>query len=184
MLEVDSMENPMDPGRSRAFAGRRVAITGASGSLGLALLRAFHGCGASLVALTTRVEPLELSTSDGTPIALEQVTWSCGHEADLRELFSHIDILVINHWVNVHGDRSATGLERHRVHWLSGDHEIGSIPGCWNHLVAVQDPAKAVGSTLLHWTLGGPWFREQRTMGEGLAAEWFAARDDAFRLWD
>ena len=38
MLEVDSMENPMDPGRSRAFAGRRVAITGASGSLGLALL--------------------------------------------------------------------------------------------------------------------------------------------------
>jgi NAD(P)-dependent dehydrogenase (short-subunit alcohol dehydrogenase family) len=112
MLGADSMENPMDPGRSRAFAGRRVAITGASGSLGLALLRAFHGCGASLVALTTRVEPLELSTSDGTPIALEQVTWSCGHEAELRELFSQIDILVINHGVNVHGDRSATALER------------------------------------------------------------------------
>jgi hypothetical protein len=51
-------------------------------------------------------------------------------------------------------------------------------------LVAVQDPAKAEESPLLHWTLGGPWFREQRTMGEGLAAEWFAARDDAFRLWD
>jgi hypothetical protein len=37
---------------------------------------------------------------------------------------------------------------------------------------------------LLHWTLGGPWFREQRTMGEVLAAEWFAARDEAFRLWE
>ena len=61
---------PMDPGGSGAFAGRRVAITGASGSLGLALLRAFHGCGATLVALTTRVEPLELTTSDGNPIAL------------------------------------------------------------------------------------------------------------------
>ena len=78
----------------------------------------------------------------------------------------------------------ATGLELHRFHWLAGDHEIGEIPGGWNHLVAVQDPAKAEESPLLHWTLGGPWFREQRTMGEGLAAEWFAARDDAFRLWD
>jgi hypothetical protein len=40
------------------------------------------------------------------------------------------------------------------------------------------------GPTLLHWTLGGPWFREQRTMGGPLAAEWFSARDDALKLWD
>jgi hypothetical protein len=37
---------------------------------------------------------------------------------------------------------------------------------------------------LLHWTLGGPWFREQRSMGGPLAAEWFGARDDAMGLWD
>jgi hypothetical protein len=37
---------------------------------------------------------------------------------------------------------------------------------------------------LLHWTLGGPWFREQRTMGGKLAAEWFAARNEAVKLWD
>jgi hypothetical protein len=37
---------------------------------------------------------------------------------------------------------------------------------------------------MLHWTLGGPWFREQRTMGGRLAAEWFGARDDAMKLWD
>ena len=112
MLGADSMETPMDPGCSRAFSGRRIAITGASGSLGLELLRAFHGCGASLVALTTRVEPLELTTSDGNPIALEQVTWSCGHEAELSELFCRIDILVINHGINVHGDRSPAALDR------------------------------------------------------------------------
>jgi NAD(P)-dependent dehydrogenase (short-subunit alcohol dehydrogenase family) len=103
---------PMDPGGSGAFAGRRVAITGASGSLGMELLRSFHGCGASLVALTTRAEPLELRTADGDPIALEQVTWSCGLESELSELFSRIDILVINHGINVHGDRSAAALER------------------------------------------------------------------------
>lgn len=106
------MGSPMDPRRSRAFAGRRVAITGASGSLGLELLRCFHGCGASLVALTTRAEPLELRTPAGDPIALEQVSWSCGHESELSELFRQIDILVINHGINFHGDRSAAALER------------------------------------------------------------------------
>ena len=79
---------------------------------------------------------------------------------------------------------TASGLDLHRFHWLIGDHEIGSIQGGWNHLVDVQDPALALDSPLLHWTLGGPWFREQRTMGGPLAAEWFAARDDAFRLYD
>jgi len=82
---------------------------------------------------------------------------------------------------------TATGLELHRFHWLAGDEEIGALPNRWNHLVDVQPaPGKEEtdGPTLLHWTLGGPWFREQRTMGGGLAAEWFSARDDAFRLWD
>lgn len=78
---------------------------------------------------------------------------------------------------------TATGLELHRFHWLKGDHEIGSLPEAWNHLVAVQPVAKASAASLLHWTLGGPWFRDQRTMGGELAAEWFAARDDATRLW-
>ena len=79
---------------------------------------------------------------------------------------------------------TATGLELHRFHWLAGDHEIGAVPEGWNHLVAVQDPAKAEGAPLLHWTLGGPWFKAQRTMGGALAAEWFSSRDEAFRLFE
>jgi len=83
---------------------------------------------------------------------------------------------------------TATGLELHRFHWLAGDDEIGALPDRWNHLVDVQPAPQAAaadgGPTLLHWTLGGPWFREQRTMGGGLAAEWFSARDEALRLWD
>jgi hypothetical protein len=84
---------------------------------------------------------------------------------------------------------TASGLELHRFHWLGDDALIGALPpGRWNHLVDVQPaPAAGVaegGPALLHWTLGGPWFREQRTMGGVLAAEWFGARDDAFRLWD
>ena len=79
---------------------------------------------------------------------------------------------------------TATGLELHRFHWLAGDHEIGAVPEGWNHLVAVQDPAKAEDAPLLHWTLGGPWFKAQRTMGAALAAEWFVSRDEAFRLFE
>ncbi len=79
---------------------------------------------------------------------------------------------------------TATGLELHRFNWLAGDHEIGTLHEGWNHLVGVQDPAKAEGASLLHWTLGGPWFKAQRTMGGALAAEWFAARDDAFRFFE
>lgn len=80
---------------------------------------------------------------------------------------------------------SASGLELHRFNWLKDESEIGALSmERWNHLVDVQDPQLAEHSALLHWTLGGPWFREQRTMGGPLAAEWFSARDDAMRLWD
>ena len=79
---------------------------------------------------------------------------------------------------------TATGLELHRFHWLAGDHEIGAVPEGWNHLVAVQEATKAEEAPLLHWTLGGPWFQAQRTMGGALAAEWFVARDQAFRLFE
>ncbi|MCP9885694.1 hypothetical protein KBY97_11250 [Synechococcus sp. ATX 2A4] len=83
---------------------------------------------------------------------------------------------------------TASGLDLHRFHWLAGDHEIGALPDRWNHLVDVQAPPQLApepgGAALLHWTLGGPWFRESRTMGGPLAARWYAARDDATRLWD
>ena len=83
----------------------------------------------------------------------------------------------------------ASGLQLHRFEWLQGDHEIGALPmERWNHLIDVQpprtEPAAAGGPALVHWTLGGPWFEAYRLAGGVLAAEWFAARDEAFRLWN
>jgi len=73
----------------------------------------------------------------------------------------------------------------HRFHWLEGDHEIGAIQGGCNQLGDVEAlPESEEAARMLHWTLGGPWFREQRTMGGPLAAGWFSARDDAMKLWD
>jgi len=92
--------------------GRTVAVTGAGGSLGQALLRELHRQGASLVALTTRREPLQLTCLDGNAIPLRQVSWSCGEEEALNAVLAECDLLVINHGFNSHGNRSAEAIER------------------------------------------------------------------------
>ena len=98
--------------RDLPYSGRTVAVTGASGSLGRALLMQLHEHGASLIALTSSSQPLALSNTDGQPIPLRQVVWQCGHEQDLRELLAGVDVLVLNHGVNVHGERSASATQR------------------------------------------------------------------------
>jgi NAD(P)-dependent dehydrogenase (short-subunit alcohol dehydrogenase family) len=93
------------------FDGLTVAVTGASGSLGQALLRQLHGQGATLVALTSRGEPLQLSDAEGRPIPLRQVGWRCGEEGALEPVLADCHVLVINHGFNSHGDRSAGAVE-------------------------------------------------------------------------
>ena len=81
---------------------------------------------------------------------------------------------------------TASGLDLHRFNWLGSDEEIGSITGNWNYLIGVdkENSKKSLVPDLMHWTLGGPWFSDQRTMGGHFAAQWFAARDKAMQLWD
>ena len=82
---------------------------------------------------------------------------------------------------------TASGLDLHRFNWLEGDHLIGSIDESWNYLVDVDtnnNNMKNKKINMLHWTLGGPWFKDQRICGGEFAAEWFAARDSSNKLWD
>jgi NAD(P)-dependent dehydrogenase (short-subunit alcohol dehydrogenase family) len=89
-----------------------VAVTGASGALGQALLRRWHGRGAQLIALCHGRAPLQLAGPDGQPIPLHQVHWQVGQEAALEPLLEQVDVLVINHGINVHGDCSAEAAGR------------------------------------------------------------------------
>jgi NAD(P)-dependent dehydrogenase (short-subunit alcohol dehydrogenase family) len=89
-----------------------VAITGASGALGQALLRRWHRRGARLIALCHGRTPLRLAGPDGQPIPLRQVQWQAGQEAALESLLEEVDVLVINHGINVHGDGSAEATRR------------------------------------------------------------------------
>tara|TARA_A100000164_G_C21854469_1_gene746740 strand:- start:84 stop:776 length:693 start_codon:yes stop_codon:yes gene_type:complete len=78
---------------------------------------------------------------------------------------------------------SASGLDLHRFNWLDNDNEIGEIKGTWNYLV--QDPKKSnSNASLIHWTLGGPWFKEQRDYEDILTDKWFNAREESMRLYD
>jgi lipopolysaccharide biosynthesis glycosyltransferase len=53
---------------------------------------------------------------------------------------------------------AATGLELHQFRWLPDESLIGNLPRRWNHLVGyhAHDPEAA----LVHYTLGGPYFKE------------------------
>ncbi len=89
-----------------------VAITGASGAFGQALLRQWHHRGARLIALTHGGTPLVLRQVTGEVIPLEQVGWQVGQEAALGPILAAVDVLVINHGINPHGQRSAAATEQ------------------------------------------------------------------------
>lgn len=65
---------------------------------------------------------------------------------------------------------TASGLDLHRLNWLKNPKAIGSLPLTWNWLVGeyVANPK----ARILHYTLGGPWFRKYRNCDH--AAEWRA----------
>jgi len=54
----------------------------------------------------------------------------------------------------------ASGLELHQFKWLENDGLIGELPRRWNHLVGYYKPTRDV--SLVHYTLGGPYFDEYR----------------------
>ncbi len=89
-----------------------VAVTGASGTLGQALLRHWHRGGARLVALSCGPRDLQLRDDSGQAIPLQDETWCVGDEEGLRPLLAEVDILVLNHGVNMYGDRSRGACER------------------------------------------------------------------------
>ncbi len=57
---------------------------------------------------------------------------------------------------------TATGLELHQFKWLGNDDLIGEIPPRWNHLVGYDAPNPDV--SLVHYTIGGPYFEEYKNV--------------------
>ncbi|MFS8858940.1 bifunctional sterol desaturase/short chain dehydrogenase [Synechococcus sp. H60.3] len=98
-------------GTSLSFKGKRVAVTGASGTLGRALLQHFHRHGAKVIALSSHADSVAIEV-DGQLQPVETVRWQVGQEGSLAELLERVDILVINHGLNVHGERDPESVRQ------------------------------------------------------------------------
>ncbi|MBD2183224.1 bifunctional sterol desaturase/short chain dehydrogenase [Planktothrix sp. FACHB-1355] len=92
-------------GTSLSLKGKVVAITGASGTLGQALMEELSLQGAKIVALTT-------SKDAQFKPGIEVLQWQLGAEADLMTRLKSVDILIVNHGVNVYGDRSPEAIQK------------------------------------------------------------------------
>lgn len=68
---------------------------------------------------------------------------------------------------------SASGLDLHQFKWLESEELVGDLPGRWNHLVGHCAPSRDV--SLVHFTLGGPYFSE--FADSEYADEWRAERE-------
>lgn len=92
-------------GTSLSLRGKTVAITGASGALGRSLITELSHRGAKVIALTTSPDAV---FND----AVDVLTWSLGAEEELSDRLKTVDILIINHGVNVYGDRSFAAIQQ------------------------------------------------------------------------
>lgn len=68
----------------------------------------------------------------------------------------------------------ASGLDLHRFNWLGNDDLIGEIPHGWNHLVDYDAEIPVAEISNLHYTLGGPYFKDY--VNCGYAKEWLEER--------
>jgi monoglucosyldiacylglycerol epimerase len=101
-------------GTGLSLKGKTIALTGASGTLGQALIAEFVKCNAKVIALTTN--PEKLSTQTGIKV----ISWQLGNEAQLKESLEKVDILMINHGVNVYTSRTSQAInESYEVNTFS-----------------------------------------------------------------
>ncbi len=95
-----------------SLKGKSVAVTGASGSLGQALIKELITKGAKVIALTTSPQHEERFShlNSGNQPAVEVLTWRVGEEADLAPRLRQVDILILNHGINVYGARDSQAV--------------------------------------------------------------------------
>jgi monoglucosyldiacylglycerol epimerase len=96
-------------GTALSLKGKTIAVTGASGTLGKALLQELHLAGAKVIALSSQSKPVIIS-SNGEAIELKTITWQIGKESELASVLEKVDILILNHGINVYGERTAEAI--------------------------------------------------------------------------
>jgi nucleoside-diphosphate-sugar epimerase len=96
-------------GTALSLQGKSIAITGASGTMGRALVAELSQRGAQIVALTTSPDAtFDINNQNNQKV--EVLTWQLGHEAELRDRLQKVDILILNHGINALGARDSESI--------------------------------------------------------------------------
>jgi len=98
-------------GTALSLKNKRIAVTGASGTLARALMAQLHLAGAKVTALTSSGNDISLDIL-GENIPITTISWQIGQEHELLTQLDKIDILIINHGVNVHGQRDEDAIAK------------------------------------------------------------------------
>lgn len=96
-------------GTALSLKGKRIAVTGASGTLGRSLLLHLQKRGAKVIALTSKPQPIIL---EGAGSSIKTLVWQAGQESDLAPELEKVDILILNHGINVQGERTPDAIAR------------------------------------------------------------------------
>jgi sterol desaturase/sphingolipid hydroxylase (fatty acid hydroxylase superfamily) len=91
-------------GTGLSLKGKTVAVTGASGALGQALVAELLKHDTKVIALSTNPDKIRLQNG------LKVLYWELGNEDNLQESLKKVDILIINHGVNVYSDRTTDAI--------------------------------------------------------------------------
>ncbi len=89
-------------GTALSLKGKTIAVTGANGALGRSLLKELSKKGAKVIAIST-------SLPEADP-EIETWTWQVGQESKWQTELAKVDILILNHGVNVYSDRSSAAI--------------------------------------------------------------------------
>ena len=91
------------------FKGLKIAITGATGSLGKFLIKELKRNGAYVIGLTHS----KINNSKSYEVAPDEwISWSCGEEKLLSSKLANIDILILNHGFNPKGNIDSNEINR------------------------------------------------------------------------
>lgn len=98
-------------GTALSLKGKKIAVTGASGTLGKALLKQLALAGAKVTAFTSSSQENTLDIK-GELVPVKTITWSINQEENLAKELEKIDILILNHGINVHQERSDSAIAK------------------------------------------------------------------------
>jgi sterol desaturase/sphingolipid hydroxylase (fatty acid hydroxylase superfamily) len=96
-------------GTALSLKGKKIAVTGASGTLGKALLKQLHLRGAKVTGLTSKHQEIFIEVQ-GKNLPITTIKWEVGKELEVTSQLEKIDILILNHGINGYGERTEKAI--------------------------------------------------------------------------